>query len=144
VERVYAFAGHPGRRSRDARPSAVVAWSGSTPAIVVTPDVVVQPPTDFGGDGGDGFEDFSTVETRNLTLVPGQAVVRWSGSRAYVRVELDPLRFRLPRRRVEAAPVPVAPERVVDRVLSPRAGSVAYAGSRPRVVAESFVPLAEL
>lgn len=122
--------------------TAEVVWTGSTPVLSTVPDVVVEPPTQGGryepiGDD----EDVTTQEVRNLTLKPGTAVVAWTGSRPSVRVELAPLRFRLPlRRRPEASPARPEPPRVVDRALSPRAGSVAYAGSRPRLVIESYVP----
>lgn len=124
--------------------TATVTWTGSSPALLVVPDVVEveEPPTQGGryepiGDD----EDVTTQEVRNLTLKPGTAVVAWTGSRPGVRVELAPLRFRLPlRRRPVASPAPPEAPRVVDRALVPRAGSVAYAGSRPRLVIESYVP----
>jgi hypothetical protein len=123
--------------------TAVVDWTGSTPVLTAVPDVVVEPPAVGGGRyepiGDD--EDVTTDEVRNLRLKPGAAVVAWTGSRPSVRVEVAPPRFRLPlRKRPEPPQAAPEPPRVVDRTLAPRAGSVAYAGSRPMLVIESFVP----
>jgi hypothetical protein len=125
--------------------TATVAWTGSTAPVIVTPDVVPVPPDVGGGDGGDGFEDFSEVDVRSLTLHPGAAVVRWTGSRAYVRVVPDrkPLRIRLPRPRKTAETSP-EPDPVVDLTLRPSAATVAWGASEARLVIRSFAPVEEL
>jgi hypothetical protein len=122
--------------------AATVEWSGSTPAVSVVPDVadvVLEP--GGGAAAWDGLDDISTGQDRRLR--PGTAVVAWSGSRATVRVTPGPLRIRLPKllRRSEPVEAPAPPARVIDRVLAPRAGSVAWTGSGTRVTAESFVPI---
>lgn len=117
----------------------VVAWTGSTPSLLIVPDFVPEPETEPDTGGGDGFEDFSTVDVRSLTLAPGVAVVAWTGSRPDIAV-VPPLRVRLPRRRER--PVP-GPERV-DLGLSPGAASVAFSGSPAPVRATSLPSMEEM
>jgi hypothetical protein len=121
--------------------SAEVVWTGSTPTLRATPDVEPEPPGESAGDGGDGFEDFSTEEDRHsLTLRPGTARVVWTGSPASVRVKLDPLRVRLlkPRREVPA-PAPVE-----ELSLVPGRAVVAYSGSTAPVRVTSLPSVEEL